>query len=383
MKTRPLLAALLLVVGLVLRAAPGLPPLPEGLYAEIGTPHGPVTCELFFTQAPLTVASFVGLAEGTLGPQPRKPFFDGLKFHRVVVDFVVQGGDPLGTGEGGPGYAFPDEFAPGLRHDAAGVLSMANDGPDTNGSQFFLTLRETNRLNYLHSVFGRVTRGLEILPRIQQVDTMTVRIIRVGPAAKAFRADEAAFNTLVVKTKKFGELATAKPEPGPAAHFDDPGLLLPTEPPRARAFNYKLANVERATGLRIVARLLAKSPSAAEDAQPGAYMRALAAKLGTAQRGALAVYFADENDWRVWIGDKSAAAFVGRAGTAAEFTESGLMHEVKEAFLQQAEAKGTADFAKQQRAATADKQPSPRQRLKLHTDALLDGLIMKLEPPSR
>src|SRR5687768_13373297 len=212
--------------------------LSVGLYAEIGTPHGPVTCELFYQQAPLTVASFVGLAEGKLGPAPRKPFFNGLTFHRVVSDFVVQGGDPTATGDGGPGYAFPDEFVAGLRHDAAGVLSMANDGPDTNGSQFFLTLRETNRLNYLHSVFGRVVRGLEVLPRIQQGDAMTVKIVRVGAAAHAFRVDDAMFAALSAKGKKY----SAAREPGPTAHFHDPDQLLPAEPPRAKNFNFKLAN---------------------------------------------------------------------------------------------------------------------------------------------
>jgi len=128
-----------LAAGLALGSPAGLgsdAPLPDGLYAEFTTPHGMLTCELAFTKAPLTTASFVGLAEGSLGPAPRKPFFNGLSFHRVIPGFVVQGGDPLGTGEGGPDYSFPDEFARGLRHDAAGVLSMANGGPDTNGSQF-------------------------------------------------------------------------------------------------------------------------------------------------------------------------------------------------------------------------------------------------------
>src|SRR5215203_2907438 len=183
-----LLAALLLCasVGCTSRppgaiADPGIKnsgTMADGLYAEVTTPHGAFTCELYFQKTPLTVASFVGLAEGKLGPAPRKPFFDGITFHRVVPDFVVQGGDPTATGDGGPGYSFPDELVPGLRHDAAGILSMANDGPDTNGSQFFLTLRETNRLNYLHSVFGRVVRGLEVLPRLQPGDTMTIKIVR-------------------------------------------------------------------------------------------------------------------------------------------------------------------------------------------------------------
>ena len=104
----------------------------------------------------MTVTNFVGLAEGTLGPNPGKPFYDGLTFHRVVPGFVIQGGDPLGTGNGDPGYEFPDEFSPKLRHDSIGVLSMANSGPDTNGCQFFITLDAENQLNYLHSVLVRL-----------------------------------------------------------------------------------------------------------------------------------------------------------------------------------------------------------------------------------
>lgn len=350
--------------------------LPDGLYAEIGTPRGTVTCELYFEKVPLTVASFVGLAEGKLGPAPRKSYFDGLKFHRVVADFVVQGGDPLGTGEGGPGYTFPDEFVPGLRHDGAGVLSMANSGPDTNGSQFFLTLRETNRLNYLHSVFGRVVSGLEVLPRIEQGDAMTVKILRQGAKAQAFKADEANFRALEAKTKRY----TAAKEPGPdTAFFDEPGLL-PTEPPRAKAFNAKLANVERATGLRIVARIRAKSPSKEEDAEPGVFMKTWSKRLGLADHGVLAVYFADEGDWRVWVGDVLTPRFVGRDGTAAEFTRSGAMHEAKEALLQAAEKDRDEAFARQQRTSPPDRQPTPGQKIKLHTDAVLDRLIMRLEP---
>lgn len=353
--------------------------LADGLYAEISTSRGVITCSLNFQQTPLTVTNFVGLAEGTLGPQPRKPFFDGLKFHRVVPDFVVQGGDPLGTGEGGPGYTFADEFVPGLRHDAAGVLSMANDGPDTNGSQFFITLRETNRLNYLHTVFGRVVRGMDVLTHIQAGDAMTVKTLRIGAAAQAFPATPAAFDRLVTKTKKFGDLASAKPEPGPTAHFDDRDHRLPADPPRAKYFNYKLANFERTTGIRIVARILAKSPSAAEDAKAGAYMHALAEKLGAAKRGALAVYFADEDDWRVWIGDDSTTAFLGREPSVTDLTEGAAFHEAKEAFLKATREKGDADFTNQKKSAKPDKPLPAGQQLKLQTDAMLDGLIERLE----
>ena len=375
------------LAGLIAFAAPAgrvtaaeMASLPDGLYAEIGTPRGAIVCELFFTKTPLTVASFVGLAEGKLGPTPGKPFFDGLTFHRVVPDFVVQGGDPLGTGEGGPGYTFADEFVPGLRHDSAGVLSMANDGPDTNGSQFFITLREVNRLNYLHSVFGRVVSGLDMLPKVRADDKMTVRILRRGKAAQAFRCDRADFEALAAKTKKFSDLTDAKPEPGPLAHFDDAAQLLPIDPPRAKAFNFKLANFERATGVRIVARIFAKSPSAAEDAKAGAYMHGLAEKLVTAQNGALAAYFADEDDWRVWIGDTSTAAFFGRRPTTVELSEGDAFHRTKEEFLRAARARGDAAFAEQQKAAKPDKPLPAHQQLKLQTDALLDALIDRLEP---
>src|SRR5258708_29628957 len=230
--------------------------LTEGVYAEINTPRGAILAKLFYDRALLTTANFVGLAEGTLGPKKGTPFFDGLTFHRVVPNFVVQGGDAHVNGEGGPGYLFSDEFRPGLRHNSVGMLSMANDGPDTNGSQFFITLRDVNRLNYLHSVFGRVVRGLETLPLIKQGDTMTVKILRVGPAAEAFKVDQSLFDKLAAQVKKY----TAEKEPGPTAHFNDPDQLLPTDVPRARNFNFKLANYKRTTGLKISTGLYAKSP---------------------------------------------------------------------------------------------------------------------------
>jgi cyclophilin family peptidyl-prolyl cis-trans isomerase len=368
---------LLLAAGAVLRAAGAAPAaLPDGLYAEFTTPRGVVTCELFFQQAPLTVTNFAGLAEGTLGSAKPAPFFDGLTFHRVVPGFVVQGGDPLGTGDGGPGYAFPDEFAPGLRHDAAGALSMANEGPDTNGSQFFLTLAPVNRLNYLHSVFGRTVRGLDVLPKIQRGDKMTVKILRVGAAAKGFRADADTFAALTAKARAY----TAAKEPGPTAHFDDPGRLLPLDPPRALAFNFKLANFERATGVKIIARLLAESPPDTDGRKLNAYTGKLAETLGVAKSGALALYLADRDEWKLWIGDDSAAGFMGRAGTVKDFMPDGAFHEAKQAFLKAARAQGDADFGLQQKTAGASQPPPPGQGLKLQTDAVLDGLIFKLEP---
>ena len=352
--------------------------LADGLYAEFTTPRGVVVTELFYQQVPATVAGFVGLAEGTLSPRDGKPFYTGLTWYRVVPGFVIQSGNPglKDTGDDIIPHRFNDEFVPGLRHRDVGMLSMANAGPDTNGCEFFITLGDCTRLNYLHTVFGRTVQGVEVLSQIQANDPFTIKILRIGSAAQAFKADPAAFKALTGKLEPY----RGSPLPGPTAHFDDPQGLIPTEPPRAKNFNFKLANFEHATGLRIVARLFAAAPPAEEDKVPGAWMKALATKLGVAKRGALAVYFAADDDWRVWIGDESTAAFFGRPTTAADLADGAAFHDVKEAFLNAARAAGDEAFAKQKAAAPADQPPPPAQRLKLQTDAILDGLILKLEP---
>ena len=378
MRPLPTLLAFLAAGSTLLGGEPAAPlpaavqKLPDGLYAEIVTPRGIITAELFYAQAPLTVANFVGLAEGTLGPKPGTPFFNGLKFHRVVPNFVVQGGDPLGTGEGDPGYTFPDEFVPGLHHDAAGVLSMANSGPDTNGSQFFITLREVNRLNYLHSVFGRVVRGLEVLPLIQPNDVMTaVNIRRIGPAATAFRADQAAFDRLAGAAKR-----------AVLPHFEDPESLLPADPPRALNFQRKLANYERGTGMKIYARVYKKFEPESPNQRPGNLAVSMAKKLNLPPTAVLAVYFADIGKWGLWVGDRALAQFVGRPGTVLELMKEGALHQAKQDFLTTAKALGdqyTADAAK---AAPPDKPLTDGQKIKYQVDAVLDGLIMKFEPKS-
>jgi peptidylprolyl isomerase len=166
--------------------------LTDGLYAKIKTNKGLITLKLEYEKAPMTVANFVALAEGKMKNTAKPegtPYFDGLKFHRVIADFMIQGGDPTGTGAGGPGYAFADEIHPDLKHNRAGTLSMANAGPATNGSQFFITHKDTPWLDGRHAVFGYVVSGQDVVNAIAQNDVMeTVRIERVGKAAKAWDA---------------------------------------------------------------------------------------------------------------------------------------------------------------------------------------------------
>ena len=164
--------------------------LGEGLFAEINTTKGRITCRLENEKAPLTVANFVALAKGeqknTSKPNGR-PYYDGIVFHRVIANFMVQCGDPTGTGSGGPGYVFPDEFDASLKHGTPGVLSMANAGPGTNGSQFFITHTATPWLDGKHTVFGRVIHGQDVVDAIQQGDAIqTLKIIANGAAAKGF-----------------------------------------------------------------------------------------------------------------------------------------------------------------------------------------------------
>jgi len=173
--------------------------LGDGLFAKINTTKGSIIVKLEFEKAPLTVANFVGLAEGKIKNSAKaegEPFYDGLTFHRVIKDFMIQGGDPSGTGSGGPGYSFKDEFHPELKHDRAGTLSMANAGPGTNGSQFFITHKETSWLNNKHSVFGYIIKGQGTVDLIEQGDVIkNIEIIRNGKAAKNFDA-AATFNKL-------------------------------------------------------------------------------------------------------------------------------------------------------------------------------------------
>lgn len=167
----------------------------DGIYAKITTKKGEVLIRLTYKETPGTVGNFVSLSEGNLENSARaqgKPYYDGLKFHRVISDFMIQGGDPNGTGSGGPGYNFDDEFHPELKHDGPGVLSMANAGPGTNGSQFFITHVATPWLDNNHTVFGKVIKGQDVVDEISQGDIMEkVEIIRVGEEAKKWNSIEA------------------------------------------------------------------------------------------------------------------------------------------------------------------------------------------------
>lgn len=188
------------------------PTLDDGLYAELKTTHGAIYLRLEYERVPLTVANFVGLAEGTIQFRDRNAerFYDGLKFHRVIDDFMIQGGDPRGNGSGGPGYTFPDEIVAELKHDGPGVLSMANSGPHTNGSQFFITHKATPWLDGRHTVFGRVVHGQEVVDAVRQGDVMEeLNILRVGAAAEAYAVDQARFDALLEQTMGPSQRAAA------------------------------------------------------------------------------------------------------------------------------------------------------------------------------
>ena len=177
----------------------------EGMYAKIKTNKGDIMLELEFEKTPLTVANFVGLAEGKIKNNKKEvgePYYDGLKFHRVIADFMIQGGCPDGNGMGGPGYQFPDEIHPDLKHSGPGILSMANAGPGTNGSQFFITHKETPWLDGKHTVFGKVTEGQDVVDAIAQDDKIIeIDIIRKGENAKKFDS-KAIFDKELEKLEK-------------------------------------------------------------------------------------------------------------------------------------------------------------------------------------
>lgn len=179
----------------------GISELADGLYAEIITTKGAIVLNLEYEKTPVAVSNFVGLIEGSLNRED-EPFYDGLNFHRVLDNFMIQGGCPLGTGTGGPGYSFPDEFDSSLRHDSPGTLSMANSGPATNGSQFFITHAATPWLNDKHTVFGKIAGNMDVVNSIRQGDRIeSVRVHRKGAGAEAFVVTRESFEEMVERAR--------------------------------------------------------------------------------------------------------------------------------------------------------------------------------------
>jgi len=183
----------------------------EGVFAVIATEKGEIVLELFYKDTPLTVTNFVGLAEGTLDAAKGKPYYDGLTFHRVIADFMIQGGDPTGTGAGGPGYKFADEWCDKYSFDGPGYLAMANAGTNTNGSQFFITHVPTDWLNTKHTIFGKVLEGQDVVDAVEQGDHMVkISIIRQGADAEAFKATQADWDKAAKDLVKIEEEKKAK-----------------------------------------------------------------------------------------------------------------------------------------------------------------------------
>ena len=369
MRIRPLFLLAALAAGSLFAAEEKMA---DGVYAEFATPRGTFVVELNYQQAPMTVASFVGLAEGTIAPREGRPFFTGLKWYRVVPGFVIQSGDPdheknADKEDAGHPYTFPDEFVPGLRHGQPGVLSMANAGPDTNSCEFFITLGDDTRLNYMHSVFGHVFTGGEVLAKIQPNDAFSIRILRVGETGRAFQADEVAFKARAAAAVKY----SGEPEPGPAAHFDDPQKVLPTDVPRAKNFNYKLNNFQRATGRKLYARVYATFAPEEESQTPAAFTQKLAGTLGIYESGALAVYFADRDEWQVWVGDALMPTFNPERKRVSDLKKP-LYAAVK------TKAAEYTELARKTRG--PDNPLKPADLAKYSVDAMLDLLIFQFEP---
>ncbi|MEO8535483.1 MAG: peptidylprolyl isomerase [Flavobacterium sp.] len=222
----------------------------EGIFATISTTKGDIVLSLEYVKAPLTVANFISLAEGT-NPNVKveklkgKPFYDGLKFHRVINDFMIQGGDPDGNGSGGPGFSFKDEFVQELKFEKGGVLAMANSGPATNGSQFFITHKDTPWLNGKHTIFGHVVSGMDVVNKIVQDDVMKkITITRKGAAAKKFDALK-----VISDDSKKGDVQKAESQKVIAEKVAYFASIKPTATTTASGLKYKITQKGSGTKL--------------------------------------------------------------------------------------------------------------------------------------
>lgn len=232
--------------------------LADGLYAKMETSKGEILLKLEFEKTPITVANFISLAEGTnkyvVDSLKKKPFYNGLVFHRVLKNFMIQGGDPLANGLGDPGYKFMDEFPKDsvgnllLKHDKAGILSMANSGPDANGSQFFITHKDTPWLDGKHTVFGNVVKGQDVVDSIVQFDTIfKVVIIKVGKAARKFNASKefAKFYSEHEKEVKEKEARVQKVVDATVAKFEKNKSIAKTLPSGLKIAIFETKNGEK------------------------------------------------------------------------------------------------------------------------------------------
>jgi cyclophilin family peptidyl-prolyl cis-trans isomerase len=322
------------LLALVAPALAAIEPLADGLYAAIHTPKGVITAELFPDKAPLTVANFVGLAEGTIpfeGRPAGTPFYDGLVFHRVVPGFVIQGGDPLGTGEGGPGYSFADEFTPATKH-VKGALAMANEGPNTNGSQFYFAIEEVHRLNYKHTVFGVVHSGMDVVTAIAQGDPIErVEIIRLGAAAAQYRVTSASFAAQRPAARVIAPRDPALPRLFATAIDIDLPEWFP------QWIQDKLHHYHQVRGTQIFVRLFCTYSDL--PGEPREAMSALYASVAQGdQNSCLLVYLDDEKSWRLWLGDAVTPLLAGPVAGAGNDAGRDALHAAKTAILAPAKA---------------------------------------------
>jgi cyclophilin family peptidyl-prolyl cis-trans isomerase len=347
--------------------------LPDGLYAEITTPKGVITCELDYAKAPLTVASFVGLAEGTLGPKPRKPFFDGLTFHRVVPASSSRAATRSAPARAARATRFPtsSRARPAPRRGGSSRWPTTARTPTARSSSS--RWRRSERLNFLYSVFGHTVGGLEVLDQIVQGDEMRVHILRIGPAAKAFGPTTRPSPTWSAKAAKY----TFEKDAGPKAHFDDPDKLLPTRPAAGPVFQLQAgqprAHDRRPVYARVFATFTPSGPSDTPDAFAEGWPRPSASSMD----GVLAVYFSDTGKWYLKVGKNMAWRFVSDSGDASKVVDQASLDAGIGKFFTDSQAREAQYVAESQKPLAYFLQV-PAKHANLETNAVVDQLVFKL-----